>query len=275
MRGGNGLKALALAAGMAGQIGAAAAADLSPAAAPAPAYQPPPAWRYEVVLYGWATALNGDIGVRDLPAASVDVPFTDLVQNLDGALMGAFVARNGDWTLLADLVWSKLSADQSAPNIGPLGSQFGLSQKLAIASGIVGHRLPVGGDNLDLSATVGFRYQRLTVDTDLTFIGAPFVTLSDHDVKDWLDPVIGLLMNYRFSEHWFANAYADIGGFGVGSKLTSQSFLAVGYNWSESWSTALGYRALYTDYQDVTAPDRNFRYDVWIHGPYMSLAYHF
>ena len=204
----------------------------------------------------------------------MDVPFSEVLQNLDGALMGAFSAKNGDWTLLADVVWSKLSADQYVPNIGEVGSNFGLSQKLLIASAIAGYRLPVSGENFDLSATAGFRYQRLTIDTDLTFLGAG-LTLSDHDVKEWLDPVFGLMLNYHFNQKWFANAYADIGGFGAGSKLTSQTFATVGYNWTDSWSTALGYRALYTDYQDVTALNKNFRYDVWIHGPFMSLAYHF
>ncbi|MFG1380415.1 hypothetical protein [Xanthobacter versatilis] len=49
----------------------------------------------------------------------------------------------------------------------------------------------------------------------------------------------------------------------------------MGYNWTEAWSTAIGYRALYTDYESVTGPRANFRYETTLHGPFMSIAYHF
>ncbi|MFX4990454.1 hypothetical protein ABTC08_19720, partial [Acinetobacter baumannii] len=70
-------------------------------------------WKFQTTLYVWATSLSGDVGVRNLPAASVDVPFSDVLRNTDGALMGAFVANNGKWLFLADLVYAKLSDTQS------------------------------------------------------------------------------------------------------------------------------------------------------------------
>nr|WP_255688122.1 MULTISPECIES: hypothetical protein [unclassified Xanthobacter] len=252
------------------------AADLAPAAplgGPGTVGAPVESrWEFEFALYGWATGIDGNVGVRRLPTFPVDASFSDVVSHLDGAFMGTFLAKKDGWTLFADIVWSKLSADKSLDWTGL--PQLSATQKLFIASGIAGYRLPVGGPGFDLSATAGFRYQRLTFDTTISSGLLP-ISFSQSDVKEWLDPVFGLLLQYRINDKWFVNALADIGGFGVGSKLTSQGFVSLGYNWTEAWSTAIGYRALYTDYQSVTSPSADFRYTTTIHGPFLSVAYHF
>lgn len=249
---------------------AAGAADLS-----SPSSEPPPAaspWQFQMTFYGWATSVNGDMGIRRLPTFPVDVPFRDVVSHLDGALMGTFLAKNGDWTLFTDVVWSRLSADSTLNR--PALPQVSVTEKLLIINAEAGYRLPVGGPGFDLSATAGLRYQRLTLDAELSSPLSPF-SYGESDVKQWVDPVFGLLLQYQINEKWFLNAQADVGGFGVGSKLTAQGFIAVGYNWTKAWSTAIGYRALYTDYEDVSGPTSDFRYTTTMHGPMLSLAYHF
>ncbi|ABS67661.1 hypothetical protein Xaut_2419 [Xanthobacter versatilis] len=253
------------------------AADLATAPAPAAtAFSPPPEskWQFSAVLYGWATGINGNLGIRDLPTFPVDASFADILSHFDGAVMGSFLAKKDNWTLFADLFWSQLSASKSIDD--GRGTQLDLSQRLLIVSGAAGYRLPIGGPGFDLSATAGFRYQRLTADTTLSSFGG-ILSVSETDVKDWLDPVFGLALQYRINEKWFLNALADVGGFGLpsSSKLTSQGLISVGYNWTEAWSTAIGYRALYTDYESVTGPRANFRYETTLHGPFMSIAYHF
>lgn len=253
----------------------AGAADLAPvykAPAPVPATS---GWEFQATAYGWLTAINGDIGIRNLPSANLDLSIGDVLSHFDGAIMGAFSATNGNWTLLADIVWAQLSADASRP-VGSVLPQLSITQRLLVGSGVVGYRLPVGPDNFRLSGTVGFRYQRLTVDSSLSFAGTP-IALSDTSVHDWLDPTVGLMLQWKINEKWFLNALGDVGGFGLAasSNLSAQAFASIGYNWTEAWSTAIGYRALYTDYSDQTSPVNNFRYNTTMHGPFMSIAYHF
>lgn len=252
---------------------AARAADAPATAAPtttAPAATD--RWEFQATLYAWATSLDGDVGVRQLPTVPVHASFTDLIGHLQGTLPVAFMAKKDGWTLLFDFFWTDLGTDTTLGT--PAQALASATLKQTIASAVFGYRLPVGGPDFDLSATAGFRYQRLSLDTSIVALAAPY-GFSETDVRDWLDPVFGLMLNYRFNDKWFLNALADVGGFGLGSKLTSQGFVAVGYNWTASWSTALGYRALYTDYQSITGPNANFRYNTTIHGPFMSLAYHF
>src|SRR4051812_4001773 len=86
------------------------AADLSTRPAPsAPPVLSPSAWQFRATLYGWATGINGDIGVGRLPPANVDLPFNEIFDHLTGAFMGNFVASNGQFLLGADLVWSRLN----------------------------------------------------------------------------------------------------------------------------------------------------------------------
>ena len=51
---------------------------------------------------------------------------------------------------------------------------------------------------------------------------------------------------------------------------TAQGFASIGYQWTPSISTSVGYRAIYTDYRDG-----GFLYSTTQHGLYSSLAYHF
>lgn len=256
------------------RVFSAAAAAMLMSAAPAFAADmtPPPeevpiehTWKFQLTVYGWASGLNGDVGIRDLPPVSVDITFADLLKNLDGAVMGSFYASDGEWTVLTDLIWAKVSDNVT---VTEAGGTVNYKQTQAIVSGIVGYALPVGIPDLQLSATAGVRYNRIKAKLEINPVYFPGI--SREGTKDWADPTIGLLAQYDINERWFVNALADVGGFGVGSDFTAQGFLAVGYNWTEKISTALGYRAIYTDY------DKNgFVYNVTQHGLYSSVAFHF
>lgn len=222
-------------------------------------------WKFQLTTYGWASGLNGKVGVRDLPTVDVNVTFADILKNLDGALMGSFYATDGEWMFLTDLIWAKVS-DQVT--VGTAGGTVKYEQKQAIISGIAGYALPIDVPDLQLSATAGVRINHLKAKLDVN--PADFPDISREGSKTWVDPIVGLSAHYDINERWFVNALADIGGFGVGSDITSQGFLALGYRWSEQVSTALGYRVLYTDYDKG-----GFVYNLTQHGPYAGLGFHF
>lgn len=227
----------------------------------------PSGWTFQATAYGWATALNGEIGVDNLPSASIDVSAWDALTHLDGALMGSLLAKNGDWTLLVDVVWAKIS---DGATVGPNAAQVDFTERQIIASGLVGYRLPLGlPENVELSGTVGFRYQHLSADLEVSPALAP-VTISRDGTQDWIDPTIGLSLQYSIDDRWFINALADVGGFGASSKFTAQGFASLGYMWTPSISTALGYRAIYTDYEND-----GFVYKTTQHGVFTSIGFHF
>ena len=78
-------------------------------------------------------------------------------------------------------------------------------------------------------------------------------------------------MQYRFNEKWFVNALADFGGFGVGADVDTQGLVSVGYNWTPTIATTLGFRALYTDYSSGDGPG-SFRYKTTLYGPFAGFS---
>jgi hypothetical protein len=243
----------------------AAAADLPRRADPAPVLPVPASWTYQITLYGWATALTGDVGVRYRQPIGINVPFSEILKYLKGAFMGTFQARNDTWMVLADVVWSDLGAKRT----GRYGGQLDVNQTLGVATAYVGYRLPIDAPALDVRMLAGARGQRLTV--DITHFGVlPILDLSASASKEWVDPLVGVAVTYAIDKKWFVNAIADVGGFGVSSNLTTQGFLAVGYKWTDTISTSIGYRALYTDYSN-----NGFTYRTTMHGIFAGLGVHF
>ena len=257
---------------------ATAAISADPSPVPVVLPQPPSVWQFQATGYGWATALNGRVGVRDLPPVKVDMSFGDVLKDLNGALMASFLAKKGDWLILTDIVWAALSDDAivrppgirhpSLAAIAP-GTKVDFKMRQLIASALVGYRLPIGGPDLDVYATAGLRYQRLTAEIEAS-PGLIPVTLSRRSTEQWVDPTVGFSATWRINERWFANLLGDVGGFGVGSRFTAQGLVTIGYRWTNSISTALGYRAIYTDYRND-----GFTYRTTQHGVFSSIAYHF
>jgi len=243
----------------------AAAADLPPRVAAMPPVPTMPSWQFQATMYGWATALDGDVGVRYRQPIGVNVDFSDILKNLKGAFMGAFLAKNDTWMFLGDVLWSKIGTKSTTR----FGGQLEFEQTFGMLSGYVGYRLPIGTPSLDVRVLGGVRGQRITA--DIKHFGIlPFFDRSGSATKEWIDPVIGLSAQYAIDKNWFVNVIADVGGFGVGSELTSQGLLTVGYKWTETISTSIGYRALYTDYKKD-----GFTYNTTMHGVFLGFGVHF
>lgn len=255
--------------------GPALAADPAPVQPPLPPPQeaaagPASDWRFQATLYGWMTAVDGDLGIRNLPTVPVDASLSDVLENLDGAVMGSFAASNGNWLFLADLVLARLSNKETVGRFGRSKLSAELSE--VVATGAVGYVLPLHVPNVEVAVTGGVRYVQLTADARLRPARLPSRKASG--TQSWVDPTVGFAAHWAIDEKWFVNAIADIGGFGVGSDLSSSGYLGVGYMWTPAISSAIGYRYLYEDYQN-RSNGNNFRYDTTMHGPTVSLAWHF
>lgn len=250
---------------------------------PVPLVLPQVGWQFQATAYGWATALTGEAGVGRLPTASLDASFGDILKNLKGAFMGAFIAKNDTLIFGADLIWTRLGADGhfKLGGNGPFaglrsGTSVSFQQDMTIATAFAGYRIPIGPPNLQLYGTVGVRYQNIDAELDLshrTVLGTG-LQRNFSDSTGWADPLIGFAATYHFNDKWYLNALGDFGATSS-SSITAQGLVSVGYNWTQSFSTALGYRALYTDYENGNDRGGSFRYKTTLHGPFVSMSYNF
>ncbi len=79
--------------------------------------------------------------------------------------MGAFEARNGRWSLIADLFYANISQSRPTP-LGVLFSQVEIETEAKLLSGYAGYRVFEGGQiAVDLMA--GFRVNSVDLDVSL------------------------------------------------------------------------------------------------------------
>ena len=259
----------------------ASAADLpttKPAPEPIPQPQLPSTWRIEITGYGWASSVLGNAGFGALPTLPYSAPFTKLLEHLQGGLMGAVVARNDTFIVGLDTIWTKLGGGGTIRNANnPLfGGQTDLTLAEGITTGFGGVRIPVGPPNLTLYGTVGARY--IYSGTKLTITGPLGIGTTQSVYKNWVDPVAGIAGQYKFDDRWFMNTFADLGGWS--DSATGQVLASVGYNWTPSIATTLGYRVLYiyekqNNGLNFNFEPQSFRYQQWLYGPFAGFKYGF
>lgn len=76
------------------------------------------------------------------------------------------------------------------------------------------------------------------------------------------------------SEKWRFRCRGDLGGFGIGSKLSWQAMINFGYRPWERTSIFFGYRGLGHDYEDGSGRDF-VTLDFVHHGPQVGVDFHF
>ena len=81
----------------------------------------------------------------------------------------------------------------------------------------------------------------------------------------WFDPYVGLRGRYNFNKTYYTAVRGEIGGFGVGADLMWEVEGVIGINLTRSIFTEIGYRALGGNFED-----RDFRFDVVMHGPQIT-----
>ena len=226
----------------------------------------PEGWQVTVAPYFMGASMNGTTAVAGREV-SVDVPFSDILKNLEFGVMGLMVARKGQWGVGGDAIWMALGANGSSTNFPGVSGSVDVNQGAFSFYGL--RRL---GDSADL--TFGARVN--TIQASLAFSG-PFTQLLALDVdrtKTWVDPIVGLQLRTRGESRWHAQMYTEIGGFGAGSDFTWQAFPTVGFRLSKAASIDFGYRWIDINYasgDDFEA----FKYDVLTQGPVLGFVFKF
>jgi hypothetical protein len=221
-------------------------------------------WQFSVAPYLWAAGMDGTIRIADLEA-DVDLAFSDIISDLDFALMGHFDMRNDRWVLSSDLVYVDLGQSEDIVEGGIEGTvTANLDLTLIELAG--GYRLsPV------LTLLAGARW--VDMGTGLAFSG-DFVDEDADAGASWVDPLIGIHAFASLSDRWWLGVRADIGGFGVGSELTWQAYADIGFRASKLVSVMLGYHVFDMDYQDGSGLAA-VELDVMISGPQLGVVFTF
>lgn len=242
-------------------------------------------WRFTLAPYIWGVGLKGDVGLFGLEPAEIDIPFSDIIQNLDFAAMGIAEAHNGTWGAFVDINYTNLSADKSATGyrqpLENIGVNYSVKAELDVTEFIatfMGEWRAYNSDQFSLDLLAGARYWNvendISVKVDVDGTGPLGLTkskeLSGSDGASWIDPMVGVKARIDTSTPLYFTGWGMIGGFGVGADLDWDAMGGIGYEWTEKFSTVLGYRAIGVDYADD-----GFVYDVVQQGVALGLVFNF
>jgi len=226
-------------------------------------------WTFQVSPYFWMSGIKGDVGAFErVPPSSIDVSFSDIFSHIDwpAAVMVAGEARHGRFGILGDVIYVELDAGASTP--GPLFGSGTLKVK-DFTSTIEGAYRVVDSPSVKLDGLAGVRI--FSIDNELSLSSGILAARSGSNGDTWADPVVGTRAIIPFGgSGFFANAYGDVGGFGISGDLTWQLYGGIGYNFNNWLTGYAGYR-----YLDIHREDGGFVFDVAQQGPLLGAAFRF
>ncbi|WP_425536850.1 hypothetical protein [Ensifer adhaerens] len=245
--------------------GNALAADVSPLLTKDPqTAEGPSGWSFSVAPYFWMAGLSGETKQFGLPTVEMDADFGDILSNLDFAFMAAGEARNGRFSVIGDIMYTKLGADGDTPD-GILAT--GVDVTSQTFSGLLGVGYAVidaPQGHLDLVGGVRI----WSVETTIRFNGGILGGIERNDDASWLDGIVGLRGRYSLTPHVYLTGWGLVGG--GGADIDWDVAMAIGYEFNDRISAIAGYRALGVDYNND-----GFLFDAVQQGPILGLAVKF
>jgi opacity protein-like surface antigen len=202
--------------------------------------------------------------------------FSDVLDVMDFAAMGAFEARKDRWGFLVDAQYIKVSDAATASRVAETGATLTVGAtakvKQTMLAGAAFYRVAEGPVPVDVIG--GLRYIDLNVDATIDAslygpVAGVGTSVFRSGSKSWTDPYIGVRVRYPVNDRWTLDGYLDVGG--TGSDSTSyQAVVGASYQYSKTISGKFGYRYLKMDYDKS-----GFVYDIQTSGLYVGVGFRF
>jgi len=245
-----------------------AVALLLGSAAPAAAQEPQDRWTGALTVYGWLTAIGGDISAN---RSGRQLDFTydvdQVLSNLDFAAFASLEVRRGRLGLLADVIYAKFSHAENIP--GNLGARASGDLEMGIVTGAAAWRFYQAG-TFFADVLAGGRLYTADVSVATSRANPRPDSRSEYVPATWFDPLVGLRLGVNLTDKLALKAYGTAGGFSVGSDSAWELYGGATYAFTPTILGELGYRYLTFDYQADRA-----KIDVRMHGLALGVTFGF
>jgi hypothetical protein len=216
-------------------------------------------WRGQITPYVWASGLGGDITpFTPGPTVSISKSFSEILKDLDAAFFISGFARRDRIVVMGDLSYSSSSKEGLVLGVTAEGKVRQTSMTLA-----AGYRA-VDEPGMTLDLLGGARLWRLRGSVSVAGV------VDASPSKSFVDPIVAVRANFRLAPQWSMLLYGDFGGFGVGSRSTSQLVGTVNYEVRDGFYLSGGYRVLNVDYRSGGT-----RIDASMRGPLIGATWRF
>ena len=265
-------------------------------------------WTFKLTPYGWFIFMSGQQTVHSR-TVTVDTNTVQMFSDSQSILpfMGTVEARWNDRIgLFVDVLYANLTAGAGgtrgfnpAPGVsGSITASTSLDyETLTIQFGAAYEVVKIGPSGTGgvgqtaFDFIMGGRYWLQKADLTLNLAGTIGVNVGDLQLSadrskafarsgnvQWVDPVLGFRVRHKLAEGQDFALEADLGGFGMGSRISAQAVGTYAYQFGRTgsvrWSGVLGYRVLYVDYSRGTGSDL-FRMNILQHGPLVGVSARF
>ena len=227
-----------------------------------PAPPPPGKWQFATVGYIWFAGAWGKTDViGPLPPVDLALPFGKVLKGFKFAFMGAAEAKHDRFVVLGDLTFIHLDAHQGIGIRDPDFLKAELDSRTAEITLMPGYRVVDKGPvTVDLLAGARLNWFKTTLQ-----LKGPNREAEGEVKHSWFDPLLGARIGAPLGGKWSAGVYGDVGGFGVGSKITWQLAPTINYQISRKMTLGAGWRYFKVNYR---AGD--FLYNVHQSGPIIT-----
>lgn len=225
----------------------------------------PGTWSLQVTPYVWAAGLEGRIRpAARVPSLRVSNSFGDLLDDLDIGLFLNSVAVRDRLVLMGDLAY--VASSRAGTFTGtPFAGRAEVTQTTLGAA--AGYRV-VQDEGFTLDLMGGVRAWQIDASAAVTAAGAPFASAAS-DIN-WVDPLLVVRMRAQLSPDWSVLLMGDVGGFGLGSRVTAQATAVVNWQVADRAYLSAGYRLVTADYTDGPRT-----VDLTLGGPVLGLTWRF
>lgn len=221
-------------------------------------------WKFATIGYIFFAGAHGETTPRDpFSPVKIDLSFGDVLKSFKFAFMGAAEARHDRLVFLGDLMWVHLGEGQGLKVRDRQFASVHIDSKTLAVTALGGYRVVDKGPVVvDLLAGGRLNGNKQAVDYHGTLLD-----VSASVSKTWIDPIVATRMNAPLGGKFGLSLYGDVGGFGIGSKLTWQGIATVNYQINRKMAAGLGWRYFKLNYHD----NDGFKYNVAQSGPILSL----
>lgn len=242
-------------------------------------------WHFELTPYFWATSMYANLEIGPVSFKS-DTRFKDIFANLDYAVPIHFEFGKGRWTVITDVLYVKNQInpeaqytifpklpEKSTIDISPVYTLTKLQLEALGAYAVRKHNTKNAACKID--ALVGVRFTQieneLVLTKEVTLDSLVFFPFSQ--TETYVDPLIGAAYTAQIHKKWKFYLRADIGGFSVGSKFTSNIISNLSFQAVRFMNVNLGYRWLYTNYDNGKSGIEYYSNKSNEIGPVLSLTF--
>ena len=219
-------------------------------------------WHFATIGYIWFAGAWGKTDVIG-PAEPVDLklPFGKVLKAFKFAFMGAAEARHDRFVVLGDLTFIHLDAHAGIGIRDPDFLKAELDSRTSEITLLPGYRVVDKGPMaVDLLAGARLNWFKTTLQ-----LKGPNRELEGEVKHTWIDPLIGARVAAPLGGKWSAGLYGDVGGFGVGSKITWQAVPTINYQINHKMTLGAGWRYFKVNYRTG-----DFLYNVHQSGPMIT-----